>query len=314
MKHIQSHIARNGARRLDVIGLLSLTLLFMLMIGSCADERTEPPTAPDPGYTQTIVLAQDAVSSGQEVTLTFTVDSELAPVTLPGVDQPARLFLTAFIRPDNDILWREAIIDDSIPAWEDPVLIYQIAIEESETIVDNLNALIDSCEADPECPPDSLTGLQAALADEEATLAAWQDSLAAANADTTRLGLVRDSLSVVVDDRFRLALKFDDDPLLAYPAAVFTNEDYELSGQEIYLAATGNNELKGKTFTLDLAQFDAADMNNIGRPIELNWTTCFSGVDRPCLAPGNHSFTVSLTGSETYISAVLVLVYAEEVQ
>ncbi|MBU0692701.1 hypothetical protein KKC97_08985 [bacterium] len=314
MKQLQSHIACDGARRLDVLGLISLMLLSMLVIWSCGDERTEPPTAPDPGYTRTIVLAQDAVSNGQEVTMTFTVDSELAPVTLPGVDQPARLYLTAYIRPDDDILWRESIIDDSIPAWEDPVLEYQIAIEETETDIEALTALVDSCEANPECPGDSLTELQTALADAEAVLTAWQDSLAAANADTTRLGLVRDSLAVVVDDRFRLALKFDDDPFLAYPNAIYADEDYALSGQAIYLAATGANELKGKTFSLDLAQFNAADVNNMGRPIELNWTTCFSGVDRPCLSPGSHSFTVSLTGNETYVSAVLVLVYAEEVQ
>jgi len=311
MKQVFYHIARKGIRRLVAIGTMLIVLTSSLILLSCGDPRTEPPTAPDPGYTQTIVLAQDAVSNGQDVTMNFTVDGQLAPIVQPGVDKPARLFLTAYIRPDADIEWRELIISDSIPAWEDPVIHFQVEIEAGQTTVTNLTGLIDSCEANPEC--DSLAVLQTALADAEAVLTVFQDSLAFAYADTTRLGLVRDSLGVVLDDRYRLALQFDDDPIVTYPNAVFVDEELSLAGQNIYLAITDSTNVKGKTFTLNLAQLNAADASNIGRPIELNWTTCFSGVDRPCLAPGEHTFTVSLTGAETWVSAVLVLVYAEEI-
>jgi hypothetical protein len=313
MKQVFYHIARKGTRRLVAIGAILIAITSSLTLLSCGDQRTEPPTAPDPGYTQTIVLAQDAVSNGQDVTMNFSVDSQLAPILQPGVDQPARLFLTAYVRPDADIEWRELIISDSIPAWEDPVIHFQIEIEAGQTTIGGLTALIDSCEANPECPGDSLTVLQTALADAEAALTVFQDSLAFAYADTTRLGLARDSLGVVLDDRYRLALQFDYDPIVAYPNAVFVDEELSLAGQNIYLATTDSTNVKGKTFTLNLAQLNAADANNIGRPIELNWTTCFSGVDRPCLAPGTHTFTVSLTGVETWVSAVLVLVYAEEI-
>jgi hypothetical protein len=312
VKKTNLHTARQKtACRLEAFAILSL-LILSIVLWSCADPRSEPSTAPDPGYTQTIVLAENRSSNGQPITMNFEVENQLASIVRPGLDQPARLFVTASIRPDTDIEWREAIIADSIPLIGSPLVSYLVEIVAAQSDIEDLTVLADSCAANPtECPPDSLAALQAAIAEADSTLSANQDLFNQGVADTTRLGLARDSLGIVLDDRYRLSIQFDGYPLVAYPNAVFTDSNLALAGQDIYLAATDTNGVKGKTFTLDMAQIDAADLNNIGLPIELNWTTCTS-VDRPCLSVGTHSFVMSVTGAETWVSAVLVLVYAEE--
>jgi hypothetical protein len=321
VKKTNLHTARpKAACRLEAFAIMSL-LILSIVLWSCSDPRNEPSTAPDSGYTQTIVLAEYEASNGQPVTMNFAVENQLAPIIRPGEDQPARLFVTASIRPDADIEWREAIISDSFPAWDDLIVIYQVAVVSAQMDIDDFTILADSCETNPECSSDSLAALLAAIADAETSRAANQDSLDRAIADTTRLGLIRDSLAFVLDDRYRLSIQFDSYPLVAYPNAFFivdplthdslAVDTLALTGQSIYLAATDSNNVKGKTFVLDMAQISAADSSNIGRPIELNWTTCTS-VDRPCLSVGSHSLVMSVTGAETWVSAVLVLVYAEE--
>jgi hypothetical protein len=342
VKKIYLHSARPiAACRLEALAILSL-LIFSLALWSCADPRNEPSTAPDPGYTQTIVLAENSVSNGQPVTMNFEVEDQIAPIVRPGLDQPARLFVTASILPDADIEWREAIIADSIPVWSDLMVAYQVAIVTAESNIEDFTILADSCESNPEdCSPDSLAALQAAIAEAETSLVTNQNSLAFAIADTARLGLARDSLAVVLDDRYRLSIQFDDYAFVAFPNAVFIENSMELdslvldslglgslllAGQEIHLASSQDTtrlrdhlghvladtiSVKGKTFVLDLAQISAADSSNINRPIELNWTTC-SSAERPCLSVGSHSFVISVTGAETWVSAVLVLVYEEE--
>jgi hypothetical protein len=332
VKKTNLHTARQkAAYRLEALAILSL-LILSLTLWSCADPRNEPSTAPDPGYTQTIVLAENSASNGHPVTMNFEVENQIAPIVRPGLDQPARLFVTASIRPDADIGWREAILADSIPTWSDLMVAYQVAIVEAEAAIENFTILADSCEANPEnCSPDSLAALQIAIAEAETSLVIYQDSLTFALADTARLGLARDSLAIVLDDRYRLSIQFDDYAFVAYPNAVFVvdtllpdtvgldslaldslaNDTLILSGQGIHLVSSDPDTIKGKTFVLDLAQMSAADSNNINRPIELNWTTC-SSAERPCLSVGQHSFVMSVTGAETWVSAVLVLVYAEE--
>jgi hypothetical protein len=322
VKKTNLHTARpKAACRLEAFAIMSL-LILSIVLWSCSDPRNEPSTAPDMGYTETIVLAVHSASNGQPDTMNFAVESQLAPIIRPGLDQPARLFVTASIRPDADIEWREAILADSIPVWSDLIVAYQVAIVAAEANIVDFTILADSCAANPEnCSPDSLAALQFAIAEAETSLVTNQDLLVFAIADTARLALARDSLAFVLDDRYRLSIQFDSYPLVAYPNAFFivdplthdslAVDTLALTGQSIYLAATDSNNVKGKTFVLDMAQISAADSSNIGRPIELNWTTCTS-VDRPCLSVGSHSLVMSVTGAETWVSAVLVLVYAEE--
>ena len=301
---------RMSASRLEVLAIVSLQILG-IVLWSCADPRNEPSTAPDPGYTQTIVLAEHAVSNGQPVPMSFEVQSQLAPIILPGQDQPARLFVTAYIGPDSDIDWYELIVLDSIPAWDDQIVLYQIAIVAAQSDIEDYTVLADSCEVNPDCSADSLAELNALIAAAEEVVAANQDSVAMADAEIARLGVDRDSLAVLLDDRYQLSIQFDNNAFVAYPNAVFADTNMTLAGQNIYLAATDTNGITAKTFTLDMAAISAADTINIGHPIELNWTTC-SSAERPCLSVGPHSFEMSVAGDETWVSAVLVLVYAEE--
>ena len=65
-------------------------------------------------------------------------------------------------------------LHDALPI---SMIIYMVAIEANETMIDGLTELADSCEANPDCTPDSLTALEAAIAEAEANLALYQDSL-----------------------------------------------------------------------------------------------------------------------------------------
>jgi len=56
-------------------------------------------------------------------------------------------------------------------------------------------------------------------------------------------------------------------------------------------------------------RFESADPNNIGYSLEVNWTTCFPGSERPCLSVGDHTLRARLTGSDTRLTGTLVLVY-----
>ena len=294
------------------------TFLALLAIGliilSCSDPRTAPATAPEPAHTETISLWQSAVSNGQVIDASFNVKAELADIQQPGVDTPARLTIAAYIQPDNDINWYERIVNDSIPAWDDQFIRYLIAIEGYQGIIDSVAGVRALCDTVPENCPDDTSGLipaeQAALA----SRAIYDDSVATGQADTTRLGATRDSLGVVVDNRFTLALWMDGDTTTAYPEGLIDSVG-RIGGQQLYLAATnGTTGMKGRGFQLDMAQFEAADLRNPGRPIEVNWTTCFIGSTRPCLSVGTHTLHARATGAVTQITAAIVLVYAEELQ
>ncbi|MCC6477220.1 hypothetical protein IT157_09215 [bacterium] len=295
-----------------------MVILAAILAGACADPRTNPTTAPDPGYTETIVLWDSVLSNGEVLTAQFNVDQQLATIQTPGVDAPARLTLAAFIHYDGDLYWYEGIVEDSIPAWTPKFISYLIAIEQHQGVIDAIAAGRALCDTLPEqCPDDTSSW----IADEAEALeqrALYQDSVAAGQADTTRLGVARDSLGVVLDDRYTVAIWLDDDTTTVYPEAVFAT-DGRLDGQELYLAetridtaATPDDTTKGRGFTLDLAQFSAAQWGNPGRPIEINWVSEFPGTDSPWLSPGQHTLRARVTGNRTSLTGVLVLVYAEE--
>ena len=288
-----------------------LLTMAVAWFSGCADPRTEPLRSPDPGYSETLTLWQDASSNGQMISTTFSVARELAPIVNPIEDTPARLTLWAYIAPDGDIVWMEAIINDSIPPRRDQIIEYLIQVDQLVRHLDSLIYFDSLCTANPDTC-DSTT-YDDEIAATEADTAALNALVAGVVADTTALGARRDSLAAVVDNRFALTLWLDNDTTAAYPEAVFVNSELMLGGQEIYLADTDTTSgYKARRFQVDLNSFESADANHLGLTLEVNWTTCFPGSTRPCLSPGDHTLHARLTGADTRITATLVLVYGDE--
>ncbi len=118
----------------------SILLLFAgLCIVSCADPRSAPATAPDPAHTETITLWNNEPSDGDTVSAEFVVSAPLAAINQPGIDQPARLTIAAYIRPDNENAWYEGIVNDTFPEWENIFIRYLVGIEAQQGILDSVN-------------------------------------------------------------------------------------------------------------------------------------------------------------------------------
>lgn len=326
--------------------ILVALLAFAMMISSCGDSRTPPAASSQLEHTQTIVLWNDQVSNGQAINADFTVERDLMEIMRVGQDKPARLYLWAYIRPDADILWRESIIRDTTPVFYNHGISLQIELEKYGRRLDSLTMIADSmtfafdstlCDTPfvvigtdtTWCDsilfrlyPDSMvhafdtTGVALPLQETHAIYTIYADSNAVLMRDSTLMGVRRDSLGYVLDDRFSLAMWLDDDSVATYPEAIFNDTllvhpDTLLFGQSIYLAATDSaSGLKCREFSLNLALFNSADSNNPLYPLENNWT-CFPGVTR-CLHPGVHSLRVRLNGTQTKITGTIVLVYETE--
>lgn len=317
------------------VGVLATILL---LVSACADPREEPTRPPDQGYTETVVLWEDEASSGQQISAEFEVKTELATIS-PG-DTPARLTLWAYIEPDDDIGWIEAIRNDSIPDIKDDILSLQIDIEglladirryenasdAAQVTADSLQTVLDSCRIH-ECPGVDTTALINEIDALETDIIAYGDSVLMAGnemasldstingfmADTTALGVRRDSLGIVVDGRFTLAIWLDDDTSSVYPNALVDSMG-RIVGQTIFAAETNaSTGMKAKRFRLNLRKFDAADFRPgyIDFPLEINWT-CYPGSEHVCLSVGMHTLKARLTGTNTRIAGTLVLVYEEE--
>ncbi|RPH96615.1 hypothetical protein EHM69_00830 [candidate division KSB1 bacterium] len=319
-QHTNQHVypkrrVRANARWGVLAAVLVAASLWGLM-GGCADPRNEPTAPVSPGHTETIVLWNNVVSGGQRISSSFHVTQPLAPINNIGVDTPARLTLVAYIQPDADILRRDTVMLAILPRLSDTLVAKQVVFFALRASLDSM-AYIDSiCRTTPNCGYDT-NGLGAAMAQTSADIILFGGIVDSILADTTRLGLERDSLALVLDDRYTLALWMDNDTTMFYPEAVFRDTTRHLGGQSIFDALTGDTASamsgwKGRRFSLPLDRFQAADPNNIGLNLEVNWTVCFPGSPRPCMAEGTHSFHALLTGPDSRITATLVLVYAEE--
>lgn len=307
---------RAGVRWGAVAAVLIAASLWALL-GGCADPRNEPLAPRSPGYTETIVLWNNTVSGGAKLTAPFTVDQPLAPIGQLGEDHPARLTIVAYIHPDAQILRREAIVLDTLPALNDSLIVFQVNLFALEFSLDSALIVDSLCRIDPNCGYDT-TGIGAFIAACREGITLWSGKITQAAADTTRLGLERDSLGIVLDDRYRLAIWMDDDTTTRYPEATFT-EDFLLRGQAIYAASTGDTTtpvpgLKGRGFQLNLDAFLVADPVNPGRSMQVNWTQCFVGLELPCMDVGSHTMHAMVTGADSRITATLVLVYEEVTQ
>ena len=262
---------------MKTIHLIFLILLTAVLVSGCADPRTPPPVTPEPTYTETLLLWDDIESEDVPQSATFTVKRELVS---------ARLTVAGYISPDDDIFWREAIINDSIPPKADIITGFLIQLDAlgPDTLWSH---------------DDSLLGL------------ALQDSMQWEVDDTTAMGVRRDSIMLVVDDRFTLALWLDApaaDTTAKYPEAIYTDEVGTLSGQHFYLSPTDSTSAKkARSFQMLLRQWTAADPANVGRPIEVNWLAELSSGD----PPSEHTIRVKLTGTDSRIIGTIVLVYRE---
>lgn len=320
MNGIEHKLPRSGSRggaghgpiRRDVIAAFLAAAGLWIMLAGCADPRSEPSAPPDPGYTETIVLWEAAVSDNHWVSATFEVSTALAAIVRPGEDTPARLTVAAYIEPDNQILRYDSIVVLLLPAYSDSIIDYLVVLNDLEVIHDELVR----CLTYP-YPCEDTTGFADSLVYVDSLITANTAELDSAVTDTTELGVERDSLGLVLDDRYTLALRMDDDTTAVYPEAVFLNDELVLGGQAIYLAAKGDSNSalpgwNGRGFQLALDRLSAADPYNYGEMLEVNWTTCFPGSDRPCLSVGTHRLYARVTGANTRVTGTLVLVYAEE--
>ncbi len=249
---------------------LVIVLVALLAIG-CADPRQAPIAPGQFAYTKTVILWDDVVSGGTAQSATFVVDSTLAAATVT---------VAGFITPDDDILHIEAIQNDSIPAEADTITYFLVRL--------------DSLGPDSTWSPDTtILGL------------ALRDSLQWTIDDTTEMGMRRDSLILLVDDRYVLSIWSDVDATERYPSAVYLDDQADtLSGQRFWAAATDTvTEMKGRSFQLNLREWNAADPANVGRPIVINWLSR--------LTEGSHTITVRLMGSGSRITGTIMLVYEE---
>ena len=291
---------------MKTIHLIFLILLTAVLVSGCADPRTPPPVTPEPTYTKTVLLWDDIESGDVPQSATFTVERELVS---------ARLTVAGYISPDDDILWRETVINDSIPPIADEITGYLIAIEGVEGEIENVLIALDTL-GEPDSSwtnEDSLywLALQDSLMDDSVHWWELQDNLNWATDDTTSMGVRRDSLTLVVDDRFTLALWLDEpaaDTTAKYPEAIYTDEVGTLNGQHFYFSPTDSaSGKKARSFQMLLRQWTAADPANVGRPIEVNWLAELSSGEQP----SDHTVRVKLTGIDSRIIGTIVLVYRE---
>jgi hypothetical protein len=307
---------RGRARRAGVrLGAVTAVLVAatLLVVWGCADKRTPPTAPPELGYTQTFPLWMNAVSGGNFLSAEFFIPQELAPIITPGVDTPAQLTVAAYVLVDGQMIRYEEIRDSLLP--DDVTILLNLLIDSTASAghADTLHRLDSICAAHPQsCPADSLARLRHDLDSTRAHLT--HDSLvsAQARADTTVLIIERDSLAGVLDNRYVLSLMMDADTTVVYPEAVFRDAQNTLGGQGIFRAATNSaTHMKGRGFNLPMDRFEAADHANLGLPLTVNWTTCFSGSTRPCLSQGSHTLHVRLTGAGSTVTGSLVVVYAD---
>jgi hypothetical protein len=323
MNETGHHTGHEGSRRGKRAGIPWGAVAAVLIaaslwgfFGGCADPRTRPLAPPSPGYTQTIVLWDRVVSGGTRLSAPFTVEQPLAPIRQLGVDHPARLSLAAYISPDADILWREAVVGDSLPHLTDSLVSYQVQIFALQFSLDSALYVDSLCRLHPDsCQPEDTLGLGAFIEQTRTDLTYWTNLWIQGTADSTRLGHERDSLAHLLDDRYRIAIWMDNDTTTRYPQATFDSSGF-LGGQAIYAAATGDSTtpmpgMKGRGFSLNLDAFAAADPVNPGRSLQVNWTQCFVGLTLPCMSVGPHTLYAAVTGAGSRVTGTLVLVYEE---
>ncbi|MFC2150613.1 hypothetical protein ACFLQV_03825 [Calditrichota bacterium] len=235
--------------------LLWLSFAFMLTLTACSDERTPPTVAPDPSYTETYVLMDRVNSNGSEVS---------ASINVRDVIVSGEINIYCFIEDDADLASfyskgdRISELDATIADTLDPRL---GTLEFYETIDSLVTA--DSLE----------------LADLRRRKTRLQNTIVDLNRQ-------RDSLDVILDNRFTVSVKLDDGAW-RYPQASILDyrtkrNDAELWadsldmrldyltalpdsqafwGQGTYLSDADTLGWRGRKFALNLTEFWVADLS-----------------------------------------------------
>lgn len=231
--------------------LMTALAVTIIWLAGCGDERIEPLQPGGQSHTETIVLWDDTPASNNAmISAGFTVSDTLAEITNPTEDTPARLLIVVYIRPDCQILRREQIVNETIPAiTDDRILPALISIDSVKQTLDSLGkarldsveriqrAYVDSALAfvdysdsttsfgglicdtalytfrfDTASPfPDSVWARRDSILNLlPASLRIFEDEVLAARIDTAVFGVERDELARIVDNRYTLALWLDD--------------------------------------------------------------------------------------------------------
>lgn len=245
--------------RIQSISLLILIgLISVLGLSACTDDRTRPTKPVEPSYTETYVLMDRMVSDGQVVSATVDVRDVMSAATLN---------IYCFVKADDDLNDFEN---------------YGESIENLESfIADTIDARLGVLEYLEQV--DSLT------VDDSLELADLRVMKTTSRDSIFTLSMLRDSLDVILDDRYQLAVKLDDGDWV-YPNAValgpstlrnnsdiwadtlmldFLADTTYIWGQGIYRTATDGDGWKGKWIQLDLTEFWIADLDytQVSRPV-----------------------------------------------
>ena len=217
-------------------------LLIALFTGSawltgCSDERTAPTKPHDPSYTQTILLMDSVAAMGNDLTANFTLRDNIAQEDSDG----GILFLYGYLLPDDDInlFDRYEVENDSIA---EVILGFDGAILEIELKPDKTHQ--DSLELD------SLWNLK--------------------NGELAQIDLrndARDSLDIILDNRYKLSVWLDDDAYEYYPNAAFLDStvipflgsDMTVWGQGFYFAPANERGIRGMRMRINLSEWWVAD-------------------------------------------------------
>lgn len=286
--------------------LAVLGFILVVLFSACEDEITTPTESVQPTYVETQVLHDRTPSNGVEIEAQFTLRDEVAS---------GKIILFCFFRPDADFL-RIGQLDDEIEGLKDAN--------------DSLSGVIfDRWAAGTLSEADSLALVQMKVDNFDGI---------------SQREIERDVLDTWLDDRFKVAIRLNDDVNKKYPLAIqlnsssinsstgtetleFLADSTIIWGQGIHLAEGAVEGWYGKRIEINLDEFWIADLDWVHpqKPARDDFLTSPSYPDRytayelqpvrnwlELLTPGTtHTLKITLgsSGVETQVSASLYLVY-----
>lgn len=286
-------------------------LISVMLFASCSDERTPPTALEVPSHTETIVLAEmvDA-SDGAVIEMPFYLRDDV--LTIPG-ENKGYLTITCFLKVE-DIL--AGFADEDLLRFE------RLAqeIDSLKTLLRDLNVLKVNFELQ-----DSLSQ------DDEDSLAVVVQMMSADTVEIVFREGSRDTLDTYLDNRYKAAIKLDDDAEWQYPASIYLDyraidyldADTILWGQGFYLSPVPEDttkEWRGKTLRFDLDKIFVADITYFhdvkpSRPSNiLNLPELFPLTTWPeRLTSGSHKMYIRFGAENTLtaVTATLYIIYEE---
>ncbi len=286
-------------KRLNNPAMFLITgLLIIGLITACTDERAKPAAPEEPSYNETILLSEMINSSdAREISLPFNVRGNV---------QDGILSLACFLQAEDS---ETGFRDEQLIQFEE----YGVEIEELKDEIDSLNILKVNYELMEELSPEDSTALA--------------NIIAQMSADTTAIEMrtaARDTLDTYLDDKYKVAIRLDDDDTWYYPFALYLDStaveylggETIVWGQGFYLAETSEqSEMRGKTMQIDIEEVWVADdeyrhSSKPARPSNLQTLPelypLTDWLER--LAPGSHTLHVRF-GSDNTVTAITASLY-----